>query len=429
MRYVLKRSGETAASSAAFYGPLQGLEIALRNAIHQQLTRCYSAAWHDNPAVGRAPRPGALLGDALQLRAGERGLLPRAVNLSAGGKPHRDLTMARIRTLCENTFGRRRAYVGATTRLTDAAGVPQLPPPEQRTADRFDGADCDEMVRAAEQGDAQTQISLGVMYATGRGVQRDDAEAVRWFRRAAEQGNAKAQNNVGVMLLWGGNVPFFSSEITEWFQLAAEQGHVVAQANLGVIYSRRGLLEAAARWYRLAAEQGDAHAQCALGVMCEKYEDDDAEAARWYRLAAEQGDAHAQISLGVMCEGGYGVQPDDIEAVRWYRLAAEQGDERGSLTLAHRYATGRGVQRDDAEAVRWYRLAAEQGDAHALTELGVMYETGRGVRQDDAEAVRWSQLAVDKGDTLAQKTLDRLRGLSGALRRLARFFGLTERAE
>lgn len=37
--------------SAAFYGPLQGLEIALRNAIHQQLTRCYSAAWYDNPAV------------------------------------------------------------------------------------------------------------------------------------------------------------------------------------------------------------------------------------------------------------------------------------------------------------------------------------------------------------------------------------------
>ena len=38
--------------SAAFYGPLQGLEITLRNAIHQQLTQCYSAAWYDNPAVG-----------------------------------------------------------------------------------------------------------------------------------------------------------------------------------------------------------------------------------------------------------------------------------------------------------------------------------------------------------------------------------------
>jgi hypothetical protein len=38
------------AVSAAFYGPLQGLEVALRNAMHRQLTLHYGAAWHDNPA-------------------------------------------------------------------------------------------------------------------------------------------------------------------------------------------------------------------------------------------------------------------------------------------------------------------------------------------------------------------------------------------
>ena len=38
--------------SAAFYGPLQGLEIALRNALHRQLTRLHGAAWYDNPAAG-----------------------------------------------------------------------------------------------------------------------------------------------------------------------------------------------------------------------------------------------------------------------------------------------------------------------------------------------------------------------------------------
>ena len=32
----------------------------------------------------------------------------------------------------------------------------------------------------AEQGDADAQHNLGVMYATGRGVPQDDAEAVRW---------------------------------------------------------------------------------------------------------------------------------------------------------------------------------------------------------------------------------------------------------
>jgi hypothetical protein len=40
------------AVSAAFYGPLQGLEVALRNAAHRQLSISYGPAWYDNPACG-----------------------------------------------------------------------------------------------------------------------------------------------------------------------------------------------------------------------------------------------------------------------------------------------------------------------------------------------------------------------------------------
>ena len=36
---------------------------------------------------------------------------------------------------------------------------------------------------------ARAQNSLGVMYSEGRGVVRDDADAVRWYRLAAEQGH------------------------------------------------------------------------------------------------------------------------------------------------------------------------------------------------------------------------------------------------
>ena len=38
--------------SAAFYGPLQALEITLRNAMHVQLSEHYGADWYDNPAMG-----------------------------------------------------------------------------------------------------------------------------------------------------------------------------------------------------------------------------------------------------------------------------------------------------------------------------------------------------------------------------------------
>ena len=41
---------------------------------------------------------------------------------------------------------------------------------------------------AAEQGHSQAQISLGLMYAFGRGVRRDPVEAVKWYRLAAAQG-------------------------------------------------------------------------------------------------------------------------------------------------------------------------------------------------------------------------------------------------
>jgi hypothetical protein len=38
------------AVSAAFYGPLQGLEVALRNAMHRSLAARYGPDWYDNPA-------------------------------------------------------------------------------------------------------------------------------------------------------------------------------------------------------------------------------------------------------------------------------------------------------------------------------------------------------------------------------------------
>jgi hypothetical protein len=40
------------AVSAAFYGPLQGLEVALRNALHRELTAAHGPAWYDDPACG-----------------------------------------------------------------------------------------------------------------------------------------------------------------------------------------------------------------------------------------------------------------------------------------------------------------------------------------------------------------------------------------
>ncbi len=56
----------------------------------------------------------------------------------------------------------------------------------------------------AEQGDADAQFHLGLMYDFGEGVAQDRTEAAKWFHLAAEQGHAPAQSFLGLLYMWGG---------------------------------------------------------------------------------------------------------------------------------------------------------------------------------------------------------------------------------
>ena len=58
----------------------------------------------------------------------------------------------------------------------------------------------------AQSGDPSAQYRLGVMYAEGKGVASNDAEAALWFERAAEQGEPMAQYNLGASYVEGTGV-------------------------------------------------------------------------------------------------------------------------------------------------------------------------------------------------------------------------------
>ena len=52
---------------------------------------------------------------------------------------------------------------------------------------------------AADQGHADAQFNLGVMYDQGQGVVRSYKAALVWYRKAADQGEAEAQFKLGNM--------------------------------------------------------------------------------------------------------------------------------------------------------------------------------------------------------------------------------------
>jgi TPR repeat protein len=132
------------------------------------------------------------------------------------------------------------------------------------TSTAFAAPDLDKNMAAAEQGNANAQFNLGLMYSEGIGVPENDAEAVKWYRKAAEQGHAEAESNLGWMYANGYGVPENDAEAVKWYRKAADQGQAVAQYNLGnMYYNGDGVPENSIRayvWLSMAKTQGDTDA-------------------------------------------------------------------------------------------------------------------------------------------------------------------------
>ena len=93
----------------------------------------------------------------------------------------------------------------------------------------------DDLIKTAEQGDAEAQFNLGVIYDEGQGVPQDYAEAAKWYRMAAEQGDADAQFILGVMYDEGQGVPKDDTEAVKWYRLAAEQDILPGDVLAGLV--------------------------------------------------------------------------------------------------------------------------------------------------------------------------------------------------
>jgi uncharacterized protein len=115
---------------------------------------------------------------------------------------------------------------------------------------------------SAEQGNAEAQFHLGLLYDHGRGLPKNKDEALRWYRRAAMQGDTFAQNSLGDNYWEGTGVPKDDREAVRWWRLAADKGFVPAQHSLGKILAGGGQGVPADKphaymWLMLSAAQGD----------------------------------------------------------------------------------------------------------------------------------------------------------------------------
>ena len=90
----------------------------------------------------------------------------------------------------------------------------------------------------AESGIAEAQYSLGFLYQSGWGPERDLHKAVTWYTSAAEQNEARAQFNLGVLFLGGEDEIDEDTETAMlWLTRSAENDNARAKEFLIDVYS------------------------------------------------------------------------------------------------------------------------------------------------------------------------------------------------
>jgi TPR repeat protein len=217
-----------------------------------------------------------------------------------------------------------------------------VPQNQTRAADLFQ--------QAANRGDPEGMLDLGISYYSGAGVQRVPSTALRWLSRAAEFGFTQARDILGYMY---------------------EEGDGVAQSDANAI-----------AWYRKSAVYDDPFAMTHLGVLL-----NGAEAVEWFRKAAATGYVDAEVNLATDYRYGQkGLPKDPGQVTYWYAKAAEKGDRFSMEQLGGMYLDGDGVTRDPEHARDWYAKAAEEGDRVSMVKLGNMYLYGDGVTRDPEHA-------------------------------------------
>jgi uncharacterized protein len=155
----------------------------------------------------------------------------------------------------------------------------------------------------AEKGDADAQLLLAIALRDGKGVMKNDAEAMQWAHKAADVGNAEAQDFIGFAYLRGAVVKRNTGLAYAYFKEAADES-AQAAFNLG---------------------------QCYYGAQ--GTEQDCAKAIEWWERAATNGHGRAAAAAAMAYHTGEGISRDAKKARKLAERAAQLGNAGGLVFL------------------------------------------------------------------------------------------------
>lgn len=282
--------------------------------------------------------------------------------------------------------------------------------------------------RAADQGLATAQATLGMIYFTGIGVPRDPKEAIAWCSKAARQRLPLGMFYLGMAYSSGDGIPRNNDFSNRWIRAAADKGLVMAQLTLGMKLSLGDGIERnldhGVQWLRQAANAGSAEAALQLRrfenllvkspTRTSSIPDREKRAVRNLaqnstipssklsnsktstRNSLKGSVDPVQLALQILT-----LENDEATAQKMLKEVAGNGssDALRELGLLH-------YKRQEFDKAREHFLkAALDKDAQSLRYIGIMHFLGQGTQQDYAKAEEWLTQALLLGDNESNRYL------------------------
>jgi uncharacterized protein len=209
----------------------------------------------------------------------------------------------------------------------EVKGTPEIASSDIATAIKF--------CRAASGGSRRALYQLGRAYAANQQV----PEALAAYRKAADKGSTSAMVELGVMFATGTGVAKDEAQARTLFERAVAAGNPRGATNLVALSGSAATTADPARTRILlsqAAAANSAEAQYQLGLMIADGvggPKDDAAARALFEKAAAQSHPGALEQMGAFAQSGRGGPKDAGAAKAYYEKAAALGSEEAKAAL------------------------------------------------------------------------------------------------
>lgn len=235
----------------------------------------------------------------------------------------------------------------------------------------------DEIISAANSGNADAQNQLGDAYFDGIRVEQDYAKAFEWYLRAAEQGHGKAQYNVAYAYANGIGTQKNTSEAIKWYGKSADQGVALAQ-------------------YVLAK----------MLIDGQFIEQDITKGLDLLQKASDQGLDLAQYDLGTIFLEGKIVGHDVNKGISFLFLSAKQGNKDAQYNLGLAFSSL--PEPDYASAEKYLREASFNGHFIAMFELSRLYAINM---RDYKQGLLWAIVALEYCEKQDEQRINRIKNI------------------